>query len=76
MAEEVGDKKKKNGPNDSSKKKKDEGEELGYYNEYGEWIEASEEPENIYGEEEEQVEPEEDLDAIEAQKRAKDDLIE
>jgi hypothetical protein len=80
MAEEVGDKKsKKNGPgDDSKKKKKDEGEELGYYNEYGEWIEANEDAdaENNYGEEEEQEEPEEDLDAIEAQKRAKDDLIE
>lgn len=51
---------------------------MGYYNEYGEWVEANEEAdaENNYGEEEEQEEPEEDLDAIEAQKRAKDDLIE
>ena len=82
MAEEVGDKKSKkqnNGPPaDDKKTKKDEDDQLGYYNEYGEWIEANEEAdaENNYGEEEEQEEPEEDLDAIDAQKRAKDDLIE
>lgn len=56
VAEEVGDKKsKKNGPAEEKPKKK-EGEDLGYYNEYGEWVEANEEEadaENIYGEEEE-----------------------
>jgi hypothetical protein len=77
----------KNGPSNNEDEeltgegKKKKAETAGYYNEYGEWVEGGGDAdgENNYGEEEEQEEEEEkeeDLEAIEAKKKAENDIFE